>query len=157
MLFFAGNEEKRNRLFHVVSAVSTLLVVLVAGYFIVRIFTGNPLTGTWASQESDLLLELKDSGKASITVTLSEENSKTIGLSYSADLEEKTITFMDAEVEVLREATVEEKESEETDDENYFWSELSPYLSTFSYSIENNELILSDMEFGDQMVLDKVK
>ena len=48
------DEEKRSRLWDVVMTVATALIVIVAVFFIVKLFTANPLEGTWKYPDREM-------------------------------------------------------------------------------------------------------
>ena len=54
-MVFKNSEEKRNTAWRTVMTVSSVLIVIIAAFFIVKLFTGNPLEGTWVSIENDIL------------------------------------------------------------------------------------------------------
>ena len=49
-MIFKNSEEKRNTAWRTVMTVSSVLIVIIAAFFIVKLFTDNPLEGTWVSE-----------------------------------------------------------------------------------------------------------
>ena len=64
-MFAKNDEEKRNRLWKTAISVSTLVIILIAVFFVIKLFTSNPLEGTWVREDSDLMLTI--SGAVSYT------------------------------------------------------------------------------------------
>ena len=57
-MFAKNDEEKRNRLWKTAISVSTLVIILIAVFFVIKLFTSNPLEGTWVREDSDLMLTI---------------------------------------------------------------------------------------------------
>lgn len=70
MLIANNNEAERSRLWRIVMTVSSIVIILIAIFFLVRMFTSNPLEGTWKSEDNDLVLEIN--GKDSLTANIPE-------------------------------------------------------------------------------------
>ena len=68
-MILKNNEEKRSTLWRTVLTVSTVLIIIVAVFFIVRLFVGNPLKGTWVSEDSGAVLEILDDGELKMSGT----------------------------------------------------------------------------------------
>lgn len=66
MIIAKNDEEKRNKLWRVAITVSTLVIIAVALYFIVRMFVANPIEGTWVQKDSDIVLVLDKDGEAQL-------------------------------------------------------------------------------------------
>ena len=56
-------------------AVATALIVIVAVFFIVKLFTANPLEGTWKYQDGDLVLAIRGNNDMSVRLSGVYENS----------------------------------------------------------------------------------
>ena len=48
------------------TGITTVLIIIVAGYFIYQGFFGNPLEGKWKHDESDMILEVDDHNEAEL-------------------------------------------------------------------------------------------
>ena len=46
-MIYENNEEKRSTIWRTILTVSSVLIIIIAVFFIVKLFTGNPLEGTW--------------------------------------------------------------------------------------------------------------
>ena len=70
-LMLSKEEElKRSRLWRIVITVSSVLVVVIASFFLVKMFRANPLEGTWRNEDSDMVVSIK--GSNSLTVSIPE-------------------------------------------------------------------------------------
>ena len=145
-------ELKRSRLWRIVITVSSVLVVVIASFFLVKMFRANPLEGTWRNEDSDMVVSIK--GSNSLTVSLPEalegEGIK-MTLDYSIDKDEKTISIkMD---ESAKEKAVKDSDGQITGE--MLESAASSLLTTFDYSIDQEELTLTEREYGEQMLFVK--
>lgn len=145
-------ELKRSRLWRIVITVSSVLVVVIASFFLVKMFRANPLEGTWRNEDSDMVVIIK--GSNSLTVSIPEalegEGIK-MTLDYSIDKDEKTISIkMD---ESAKEKVVKDSDGQITGE--MLESAASSLLTTFDYSIDQEELTLTEREYGEQMLFVK--
>ncbi|HBA63001.1 MAG TPA: hypothetical protein DCZ20_04005 [Lachnospiraceae bacterium] len=146
------DEERRSRLWDVVMTVATTLIVVIAVFFIVKLFTANPLEGTWQHEKSDLQLVVR--GNNSMTARLagvSEGSAIRVKLNYTIDKDAKTITIR-ADESSLAEAA-ENSDGKYT--ESGLQSEISLLTNTFDYNVEKNTLTLTEREYGDQVIFQK--
>ena len=75
-MILENNEEKRSTLWRTIVAISSILIVIVAVFFVTRLFVGNPLVGTWVSEDSGEVT-LTDEDKKSFETVQSEVDTKT--------------------------------------------------------------------------------
>ena len=75
-MILENNEEKRSTLWRTIVAISSILIVIVAVFFVTRLFVGNPLVGTWVSEDSGEVM-LTDEDKKSFETVQSEVDTKT--------------------------------------------------------------------------------
>ena len=54
-----NNERKRNILWRTAISVSSIVIILIAVYFIVRMFTANPMEGSWVDEDSGRMIEIQ--------------------------------------------------------------------------------------------------
>lgn len=152
MLIANNNEAERSRLWRIVITVSSIVIILIAIFFLVRMFASNPLEGTWISEDSDLTLEIK--GKDSVKVNIPEVGEATnvqVMLGCSIDKDEKTIALRADGAELAKAA----EQSGGTYTEENLENVLTNLTTTFSYSVEKQQLTLTEREYGEQMVFDK--
>ena len=62
-MILENNEEKRSTLWRTIVAISSILIVIVAVFFVTRLFVGNPLVGTWVSEDSGEVIKIESNGK----------------------------------------------------------------------------------------------
>lgn len=145
-------EIKRSRDWRNVMVVSSILIVLIATFFLMKMFRSNPLEGTWRNEESDMILNVKGNSyiSASLPEALEGEDIK-LKLSYTIDKDEKTISIK------LDETAVEKaiKDSDGQITQEMMESAMGSLLTTFDYSVDQEELTLTEREYGEQMVFMK--
>lgn len=147
-----NNEEKRNQIWRIIMAVTTVLIIVIAAFFAVKLFTANPLEGKWSHQDSGLVMTVKGNGTAVVEWPEEyEDASAAVEMEYSLDKDTKTFTLRSSE-DAIREAA-DASDGEVTADG--LSSSVNTLEATYDYNIENKELTLTDREYGNQMVFDK--
>ena len=131
MIIAKNDEAKRSKIWRMGVIISTLLIIFIGAYLIMKIVSDNPVDGKWMDTDGNYALNIKDSGK--LTITVQEDDGEVIKATYTLDTEEKT---MDITFGV-----------EQTED-----AFANSFGSTFNYSIENGQLILTEREYGEQMI-----
>ena len=66
-MIYENNEEKRSTIWRTILTVSSVLIIIIAVFFIVKLFTGNPLEGIWVDEDSGNVLVISDNGELSLT------------------------------------------------------------------------------------------
>ncbi len=130
-MIFENNEEKRSTLWRTVLTVSSVIIVIIAVFFLVKLFTGNPLEGTWISEDSGAVLEIRDDGELNLTGSGDDGEENTV-MTYTVDTKTKVFTVHT--------------------DSAYTEGMLS---GSYDYSIERDILTLTEREYGDQMVFER--
>ena len=152
MIIAKNDEAKRSKIWTVVTLVSSVLIVLIAVFLLTKLFTTNPLEGTWEDEDGNFVLTVKGNNSLTVNVAdLAEDYSADIKMDYVLDKDEKTVTIKmnDSEVEkavkrsdgILTEETLE--------------NALSSVTTTFDYSVDRDTLTLTEREYGEQMVFTK--
>ena len=136
----------------IILLVSTLLIVLVVGFFTIRSAVQSPLEGKWYSEENGYYLEIDDEGEAELKLTV-EKTSVEVDLYYTMDRKMKTITFR-GDLESFEE---EAKESNGALAASDIDVQLESFLSAFDYSIEGETVVLTEREAGEQFVFTRMK
>lgn len=128
------DEKKRSQLWRFTITISTVVIIVVAIFFVVRMFATNPLEGTWIkAEDEEVILTLGEDGEATIQGKgLFEESDIVVDLYYTVDKKDKTISIRT--------------------NEQGFESELTSYLKTFNYNLEKRQLTLSEREYGKSLV-----
>lgn len=145
-MILKNSEEKRNTAWRTVMTVSSVLIVIIAAFFIVRLFTANPLKGIWVNEEEGIRMEVQEDDSVVISWSDSEEDGRTITLDGTVDKKNKTFTIQEGK-------ETEEAEDSAADSEQEDISE--PFTGTYSYSIEQDTLTLTEREYGDQIVFQR--
>lgn len=152
MIIAKNDEEKRSKIWRMVIAGASIVLFIVIVYFLFSLFAGNPLEGTWKSEESNLQLTIRggDSATASWSEIAEASNVK-VKMNYTLDKENKTIAFKvdDAEIEKVV------KNSNAGLTKTALETEISMLETTFDYSLEKRKLTLSEREYGEQIVFVK--
>ncbi|MCP1110239.1 hypothetical protein M2150_000795 [Lachnospiraceae bacterium PM6-15] len=124
------SEKKRTTIWRVIITVTTVIIVALGVFLVVKMFTGNPLAGTWTLDDGTMTLEI-GSSKAVVT-SLDEEGSLTYD--YKLNPQEKEIQFMKRESGT---------------------ASLEALDSSFNYSVDGEVLTLSEREYGEQFIFEK--
>lgn len=151
MIIAKNDEDKRSRVWNYVTGITTVLIIIVAGYFIYQGFFGNPLEGKWKHDESDMILEVDDHNEAELDwKNLIDGKDVEVELGYTLDIKAKQITF-----------TVKQEELDETAKElgdNVTATEveqaINSVLTTFNYSVDGTKLTFTEWDYGDQMIFE---
>lgn len=154
MLNAKNDEEKRSTVWRYVTCVSTILIIIIAAYFIYDGFAGNPLEGTWIQDESDVILEIKKNNEAVlIWEKLVEGETLEVKLEYKLDKRAKQITFKGSSEEFQKAAEGIGNELTAAEVK----SAVSTMLTSFNYSMERSELTLTEWDYGEQLLFTKRK
>ncbi len=128
-MILKNDEEKRSTLWRTVLTVSTILIIIVAVFFIVRLFVGNPLKGTWVSEDSGAVLEILDDGELKMSGAGDGSGKEEISATCVVDTKEKILTV-------------------HTD----FGTAEGVLSGSYDYNLEQDILTLTEREYGDQLV-----
>ena len=146
------NKKKRKLEWRIVISVSSALIIIILSFFLYRIFRSNPLEGSWCYEDSNLTLTVKNDGEAEIQWPeifdgkdikvpmhyLLEKDSKSFALS----IEDSTIK-----------SVAKKLDGAVTEDE--LRSAISTLTWSYFYSLEGDQLILTEKEYGDQLIFDR--
>ena len=88
-MIFKNSEEKRNTAWRTVMTVSSVLIIIIAAFFVVKLFTDNPLEGVWVSEDEGIRMDVR--GDDSVVVTQSN-GGESFTLDGSVDKKNKTFT-----------------------------------------------------------------
>ena len=138
------NEKGRDTIWRVVMAVTTVLILLIGIFFLTKLFTANPLEGTWSDTENGMVLHIKSDGVMEITQAL-EAETVTVPVEYSMDSNTKrfAVHIKDEELEKAAEETKDLTEQDLRD--------IADVMEgTYEYSVDEQVLTLTEMEYGSQ-------
>lgn len=152
MAFIRYDEEKRNKTWKFTMIITTVVIIVVAGYFLYNMFTGNPLEGTWSSEDTNLYLTIKGGDSATVKwPEISEASNVKLKMTYTIEKDDKTIKFAVDDGEIAE--AVEASDGRLT--QAALKTEVSVFETTFDYSVEGSKLILTEREYGEQLVFIK--
>ncbi len=101
MIIAKNDEDKRSRVWNYVTGITTVLIIIVAGYFIYQGFFGNPLEGKWKHDESDMILEVDDHNEAELDwKNLIDGTYVEVDRLYSLDIKDYQLIFTVKQVEL---------------------------------------------------------
>ena len=140
-----NDEKKRSKLWRIAMTVSSVLIIIIAVFFGIRLFTSNPLEGKWINEGSGLVMRIQGNGTTSLEWP--DETDGSEELRYHVDLKSKTFTLYQGEEDGTP------QEVYDTSAESGFAAETME--GTYDYSLEQGELTLTEREYGDQMVFEK--
>ncbi len=152
MIIAKNDEEKRSRIWRIVTATTTVLIIVIAVFFITKLFTSNPLEGTWSKEDADMKLTVRGSGTLTVEWDeLLEESNVKMKMEYAMDKEAKTFTIRVNEADLKKAAD----SSGGHLTESMLRSAVSTLTTTFDYSVDKNRLTLTEREYGEQMIFIK--
>ncbi len=147
-----NNEEKRNQIWKTVMSVSTVVIIIIAAFFVIKLFTANPLEGRWSHEDSNLVMNIKGNGAAVLMWPDEFEDADVaVTAKYSLDKETKTFTLQVSDDAIQKAADA----SDGAETAEGLKSAAGSMEGTYDYSIEKSVLTLTDRDFGEQMVFDK--
>lgn len=144
-------EERSNIAGRTVLTVSSILVILIAAFFIFRLFSANPLEGEWVSEDNGLVLSVDADDSVRITGTDTEDHKVSVNVEGTVDKTEKIFTIQVKEEEI--QDTVEQSGGEVTADSVQDVTDF--IVGTYDYSVEQNTLTLTEREYGEQIVFER--
>ena len=147
----AQKEERKNVFWKALIGVSSILLIAIAAYFIFQLFTANPLEGTWVNADSDMQMTIKDVQTAEFMLVESESGEVVVTLYYKVDVDQKTLSLYlsDEEAAKIAKSTNGGLSVEEVK------LAFDSMEGTYDYNIEQNQLTLTEREYGEQLVFDK--
>ena len=147
-MIIAGNDEaKRSKIWRVVTLVSSVLIILIAVYLLTRMFTTNPVVGTWESEDATIALKIEKNDTIQVDITdIAENTDAAVEMNYSVDMKSKIITITKDEEQIDKAVEKADGAYTKEDLENV----LDDLDSSFSYSIDGNQMTLTEREYGEQ-------
>lgn len=145
-----NDDHTRSIIWRSVMSVTSVIIILIAVFFLVRMFTMNPLEGTWDYEDSDLIMTIKGNNTAIIKWP-DEFDGNQIAVSMDYDIDSKTKTFsLRLNTDAVKKAADSEGISEDV-----ITQALDRLDGTYDYNMEQNQLTLTDREYGSQLIFEK--
>ena len=152
MIIAKNDEEKRSRIWRIVTTVSSALIVIIGIYLLTKMFTTNPLEGESFDEIVMILSSLSMLYFTFTSTRSSSAKSSTIIVIVPLLLMLRSIlpfSSIHSELEKLAEKS----------DGHYTKEDLEAVVDTltgtFSYSVDKKQLTLSEREYGEQMIFTK--
>lgn len=144
-----NDEAMRSKIWRIATIVSSVLIVLIAIFLLTKLFTTNPVEGSWVNEDGSLELKFQGSGEViAVLPEFSEGGKVEIPMTYTLDKDDKNISISYDEEELR--AIAEGSEGLYT--EEMLENALSPVTTSFDYSVDQEELTLTEREYGEQFV-----
>ena len=153
MLIAKNDEKERSFLFRIVIWTATILIIIVAAYFLIRSFARNPIAGTWEYQDDNITMTIQNDDKVKLLFqNLQEVSGLEVTMDCQVDKSGKTLV-----IKGLQPSEIEEilKKHDGKLTESVLQTALSRFVTSFDYSMERQTLTLTDREYGEQMIFDK--
>lgn len=149
MIIANNDEEKRSEIWKIVTLVSSILIIVIAIYFLTRLFTVNPLKGQWEDEDGNLNLKIESNEELIAEIPeVTESAGVEVKMSYVLDKDEKTIEISVNEEELQK--LTEESDGQYT--KEMLENAISPIVTTFNYNVEQGQLTLTEREYGEQLI-----
>ena len=130
--------------------ISSAIIVFVAGYLVIKVMNENPVAGQWMDDEGNYSMNILNNGKMYVT-DFTDDEVEELELLYKIDKENRMIAI--SSDEKVLEDIMEASESEHALDA--METELNDHTVIFEYSVDNDQLVLTERDYGDQLILIK--
>lgn len=149
----ANNDEaKRSKIWTVVTAVTSVLIVIIAIFLLMKMFTGNPLEGSWTDEDGNMDLKIGRNGQMTVILPASGDGEETqVPMTYMLSKESKTISIQEDDNKIQE---IAEKSNGQYTEET-LKNAVQSIGTTFEYSIDGGTMTLTEREYGEQMMFNK--
>ena len=149
----ANNDEaKRSKIWRVVTLVSSVLIVIIAIFLLMKMFTGNPLEGSWTDEDGNMDLKIGRNGQMTVILPASGDGEETqVPMTYTLSKESKTISIQEDDNKIQE---IAEKSNGQYTEET-LKNAVQSIGTTFEYSIDGGTMTLTEREYGEQMMFNK--
>lgn len=153
MLIAKNDEKERSFLFRIVIWTASVLIIVVAAYFLIRSFARNPIAGTWQYQDDNITMTIQSDDKVELQFdNLQDVPELAVTMDCQVDKTEKTLVISGLQQSEMNKI-LEQYDGQLT--ESALDTALSKFTTSFDYSMERQTLTLTDREYGEQMIFDK--
>ena len=149
----ANNDEaKGSKIWTVVTAVTSVLIVIIAIFLLMKMFTGNPLEGSWTDEDGNMDLKIGRNGQMTVILPASGDGEETqVPMTYTLSKESKTISIQEDDNKIQE---IAEKSNGQYTEET-LKNAVQSIGTTFEYSIDGGTMTLTEREYGEQMMFNK--
>ena len=147
-----NDEAKRSKIWTVVTAVTSVLIVIIAIFLLTKMFAGNPLEGSWTDEDGNMNLKIGRDGQMTVIIPASGEGTDTeVPMTYTLNKDAKTISIQqdDAKLQEIAEKSNGQYTTETLK------NAVQSIGTTFEYSIDDGTLTLTEREYGEQMMFNR--
>lgn len=148
MIIAKNDEAKRSKIWRMVTLVSSVLIIIIAIYFLMKMFTANPLVGKWKGEDAGFNLNIK---KGNVVIAeipdIAENTNVSVKMRYTIDMESKIIVIEEDSAEIDKVLENAKEAYTREDIENV----LDDIRTSFDYSVEQEQLTLTEREYGEQL------
>lgn len=131
--------------------ISSVIIIFVAVYLLIKVMNENPVAGEWMDDDGNYALHFLNNGKLYVTDFTGDEQTEELKVLYEIDKENRILVISSDEDNLK--GVMEASESEHALDA--METELNDHTVIFNYSVDNDQLILTECDYGDQMILIK--
>ena len=143
---------KRSKIWTVVTAVTSVLIVIIAIFLLMKMFTGNPLEGSWTDEDGNMDLKIGRNGQMTVILPASGDGEETqVPMTYTLSKESKTISIQEDDNKIQE---IAEKSNGQYTEET-LKNAVQSIGTTFEYSIDGGTMTLTEREYGEQMMFNK--
>ena len=143
---------KRSKIWTVVTAVTSVLIVIIAIFLLMKMFTGNPLEGSWTDEDGNMDLKIGRDGQMTVILPASGDGEETqVPMTYTLSKESKTISIQEDDNKIQE---IAEKSNGQYTEET-LKNAVQSIGTTFEYSIDGGTMTLTEREYGEQMMFNK--
>ena len=148
MIIAKNDENKRSTLWMAATIGSSVVIILIAVYLLTKLFTSNPLEGSWEDEDGSLSMTIKANGTLTVSVPeLLDNEDVDVLMNYTLDRDEKTIAIHLDDDEFERLLEVSDGNTKEM-----LSQAVDSVVTTFNYSVDRSCLTLTEREYGEQMI-----
>ena len=147
-----NDEANRTKIWTVVTAVTSVLIVIIAIFLLMKMFTGNPLEGSWTDEDGNMDLKIGRNGQMTVILPASGDGEETqVPMTYTLSKESKTISIQEDDNKIQE---IAEKSNGQYTEET-LKNAVQSIGTTFEYSIDGGTMTLTEREYGEQMMFNK--
>lgn len=148
MLIAKNDEVKRSKIWQIVIIVSSVLIIIIAMYMLMKLFTTNPIEGKWIGEDGNIILDIQRDDTLFVNVSDPEDGMDiSVKMYYTIDMDDKVITIKPDASEYDK--IIEESEGQYTREE--LEKAVDDIVTSFDYSMEHEQLTLTEREYGEQL------
>ena len=143
---------RSSKIWTVVTAVTSVLIVIIAIFLLMKMFTGNPLEGSWTDEDGNMDLKIGRNGQMTVILPASGDGEETqVPMTYTLSKESKTISIQEDDNKIQE---IAEKSNGQYTEET-LKNAVQSIGTTFEYSIDGGTMTLTEREYGEQMMFNK--